>query len=128
MPRPWPKSKAFLASDLGRRMVDADVAAATLGEANIDKVMEGELAVPSTPKRDAIVDKLVRATHSAESTVQVFLSMGEAVAVGTAIGSGLDPSAVAERARKSSASRAARRWRRRCASPCADSSPIATAT
>jgi hypothetical protein len=101
------KAKAFLASDLGRRMVDADVAAATLGEANIDKVMDGELAVPSKPKRDAIVDKLVRATRSAESTVQVFLSMGEAVAVGTAIGSGLDPGAVAERARKSSeASRA----------------------
>ena len=85
----------------GRRMVAADVAAATLGEANIDKVMNGELAVPSTPKRDAIVDKLERATRSAESTVQVFLSMGQAVAVGTAIGSGLDPSAVAERARKS---------------------------
>jgi hypothetical protein len=101
------KAKAFLASDLGRRMVEADVAAAMLGEANIDKVMDGEITAPSTPKRDAIVDKLVRATRSTESTVQVFLSMGQAVAVGTAIGSGLDPSAVAERARKSSeASRA----------------------
>jgi hypothetical protein len=101
------KVRSFLASDLGRRMVAADVGAATLGEDNIDKVMDGRLAAPSTPKRDATVDKLVRASRSTESTVQVFLSMGQAVAVGTAIGSGLDPSVVAERARKSSeASRA----------------------
>jgi hypothetical protein len=33
--------------------------------------------------------------------VQIFLSMGEAVAVGTAVGSGLDSAAVAERAHKS---------------------------
>src|SRR5271168_1472029 len=64
------KSQAFLASDLGKRMVAADVAAATLGEANIDKVMSGELAAPSTPRRDVIVGKLERATHSTESTVQ----------------------------------------------------------
>jgi hypothetical protein len=95
------KSQAFLASDLGKRMVAADVAAATFGEANIDKVMNGELAAPSTPKRDIIVEKLEHATHSTESTVQVFLSMGQAVAVGTAIGSGLDPKDVAERAAKS---------------------------
>jgi hypothetical protein len=95
------KSQAFLTSDLGRRMVAADVAAAELGEANIDKIMSGELTAPSTPKRDLIVEKLERATHSAESTVQVFLSMGRAVAVGTAIGSGMDPVAVGERARKS---------------------------
>ena len=120
------KAQAFLASDLGRRMVAADVAAATLGEANIDKVMDGELAVPSTPKREAMVDKLERATHSAESTVQVFLSMGEAVAVGTAIGSGLDPGAVAERARKSGeAGRAEMEETMR--GPCADFSPIVTA-
>jgi hypothetical protein len=95
------KAQAFLASDLGQRMVAADVAAATLGEANIDKVMNGELAAPSTPKRDAIFEKLERATRSTESTVQVFLSMGQAVAVGTAIGSGLDQKSVAERAQKS---------------------------
>ncbi|MGO9514626.1 MAG: DUF2059 domain-containing protein [Steroidobacteraceae bacterium] len=95
------KAQDFLASDLGRRMVAADVAAATLGEANIDKIMNGELTAPSTPKRDVIVEKLERATRSSESTVQVFLSMGQAVAVGTAIGSGQDPTAVGERARKS---------------------------
>ena len=58
------KAQAFLASDLGRRMVAADVAAATLGEANIDKIMNGELTAPSTPKRDVIVEKLERATRS----------------------------------------------------------------
>jgi hypothetical protein len=95
------KSEAFLASDLGRRMVTADVALATLGETNIDKVMNGEITAASTPKRDALVDRLERATHSTESTVQIFLDMGKAVAVGTAIGSGMDPVAVEERARKS---------------------------
>jgi len=95
------KAQEFLAGDLGRRMVAADVAAAELGEANIDKIMSGELTAPSTPKRDALFSKIERATHSAESTVQIFLSMGEAVAVGTAIGSGMDPKGVAERALKS---------------------------
>jgi hypothetical protein len=95
------KSEAFLASDLGRRMVTADVALATLGETNIDKVMNGQISAASTPRRDALFDKLERATHSTESTVQIFLDMGKAVAVGTAIGSGMDPIAVEERARKS---------------------------
>jgi Uncharacterized protein conserved in bacteria (DUF2059) len=95
------KSQAFLTGDLGKRMVAADVAAATLGEDNIDKVMAGEITAPSTPKRDAIVDRIEHATRSTESTVQIFLSMGQAVAVGTAIGSGLDRVSVAERAKKS---------------------------
>jgi hypothetical protein len=95
------KIEAFLASDLGKRMVSADLAVAELGETNIDKVMSGEITAPSTPKRDALFDKLERATHSAESTVQIFLSMGQAVAVGTAIGSGMDPVPVGERAKKS---------------------------
>ncbi len=95
------KAQVFLASDLGRRMVSADVALAQLGEANIDKVMSGEISAPSTPQRDVIVDKLEHATHSTESTVDIFLSMGQAVAVGTAVGSGLDPAAVADRAHQS---------------------------
>ncbi len=95
------KTEAFLTSELGRRMVTADVALATLGEENIDKVMNGEITAPSTPKRDQIFDRLERATHSTESTVDIFLSMGQAVAVGTAVGSGLDSAAVAERAHKS---------------------------
>jgi hypothetical protein len=95
------KADAFLASDLGKRMVAADVALANFGEANIDKVMSGDIAAPSNAKRDAIFDKLERATHSTESTVQIFLSMGESVAVGTAVGSGIGIEGVAERARKS---------------------------
>src|SRR5271155_2614764 len=35
------KTQAFLSSDLGKRMVADDVASATLGQANIDKVMNG---------------------------------------------------------------------------------------
>lgn len=95
------KTEAFLASDLGKRMVAADLALASLGEENIDKVMNGKITAPSTPQRDQIFDQLERATHSTESTVDIFLSMGEAVAVGTAVGSGLDSAAVAERARQS---------------------------
>ena len=98
------KIQVFLASDLGKRMVAGDVEAATMGEANIDKVMNGQLTAPSTPKRDAIFGKLERATKSTESTVHIFLSMGEAVALGTAIGSGLDQKSVAERTQKSSES------------------------
>ncbi len=95
------KTDAFLTSDVGKRMVSADVALAQLGETNIDKVMNGEITAPSTAKRDQIFDKLERATHSTESTVDIFLSMGQAVAVGTAVGSGMDPAAVAQHAHQS---------------------------
>ena len=95
------KTETFLTGDLGRRMVSADIALANLGEANIDKVMNGELSAPSTPKRDLLIDKLERATHSTESTVQIFLGMGQSVAVGTAVGSGMDTAAVEERAHRS---------------------------
>jgi len=95
------KSKEFLASDLGRRMVAADVAAAQLGESNIEKIMNGEQPTPLSPRRTQLFERLERATHSAESTAQVYLSMGEAVSVGIAIGSGQDPAAVAQRALKS---------------------------
>ena len=95
------KVQAFLASDLGRRMVAADVAEAEAGEEISDKIISGEVAVPSTPKRDLLFEKLERATRSTESQVQIYLAMGEAVAIGTAIGSGQDPKGVAERARKS---------------------------
>ena len=80
------KTEAFLDSDLGRRMVAADLATATLEEPQIDKIMNGEIAAPSNPKRDALYDKLERVSRSTESTVQIFISMGQAVAVGTAVG------------------------------------------
>ena len=95
------KTEAFLLSDLGRRMVAADMATAVLEEAQIDKIMKGEIASPSTPQRDALFDKLELAARSTESTVQIFLSMGKAVAIGTAVGSGRDSAAVADSARKS---------------------------
>jgi hypothetical protein len=91
----------FLSSDLGKRMVAADVALANLDEAKIDKVMSGETAAPSTPQRDELFAKLEVASRSTESTVQIFISMGTAVALGTAIGSGMDQGPVEERARKS---------------------------
>jgi Uncharacterized protein conserved in bacteria (DUF2059) len=102
------KSEAFFLSDVGKRMVAADVAVATLEEAQIDKIMNGGLTAASTPARDALFDKIERAERSTESTVQIFLNMGSAVALGTAIGSGMDPGPVEDRARKSGeASRAA---------------------
>jgi hypothetical protein len=63
--------------------------------------MSGEISVPLTAKRAALVDRLEHATRSTESTVDIFLGMGQAVAIGTAIGSGLDQKSVAERAQKS---------------------------
>jgi hypothetical protein len=95
------KIEAFLESDLGRRMVAADVAMTSLEEPKIDKIMKGEISAPSTPQRDALMDKLEHASRSTESTVQIFLSMGQAVAIGTAVGAGRDGAAVAESARKS---------------------------
>ena len=95
------RAQAFLTSDVGKRVVSADLALASLSEADIDKVMSGQMTAPSTPKRDVIFDKLERATHSTESTVDIFLSMGQAVAVGTAVGSGMDSAAVAQRAHQS---------------------------
>jgi hypothetical protein len=95
------KASAFLSSDVGKRMVAADVAIANLDEDTIDKIMSGEITSPSTPQRDALFSKLEAASRTTESTVQIFLSMGTAVALGTAIGSGLDPGPVEERARKS---------------------------
>jgi hypothetical protein len=63
--------------------------------------MDGSLVAPSTAERDALMDKLERASQYTESTVQIFLTMGQAVATGTATGSGMDPIAVTERAHKS---------------------------
>ena len=95
------KTEAFLGSDLGRRMVAADLATATLDEPQIDKIMSGEITAPSNPKRDALYDKLERVSRSTESTVQIFISMGQAVAVGTAVGAGRETATVEQNARKS---------------------------
>jgi hypothetical protein len=95
------KADLFLLSDSGKRMVAADVGLASLNDADADKIMNGDLTVPSTSQRAALFEKLERAERSAESTVQILLTMGTAVALGTAIGSGMDPGPVEQRARKS---------------------------
>jgi hypothetical protein len=95
------KAEAFLETDVGKRMVAADVALASLSDAEADKVMNGDVSAPSTPQRDALFEKLELAERSAESTVQILVTMGTAVAAGTAVGSGLDPGPVEQRARKS---------------------------
>ncbi len=95
------KAEAFLETDTGKRMVVADVGLASLSDTDADKVMSGDISAPSTPQRDALFEKLERAERSAESTVQILLTMGTAVATGTAVGSGMDPGPVEHRARKS---------------------------
>jgi hypothetical protein len=95
------KAEAFMMSDAGKRMVAADLGLASLSDADADKVMNGGITTPSTPQRDALFEKLERAERSSESTVQILLTMGTAVAAGTAMGSGMDPVPVEERARKS---------------------------
>jgi hypothetical protein len=94
------KTLQFLSTDLGLRMVKADRAIATLDEATIDNILTGKAAAPADAKRAAAIDKLERASHSAESTVDVFVALGRAVAVGTAIGTGRDPSAIEAEVRK----------------------------
>jgi hypothetical protein len=95
------KTEAFLATDAGKRMVTADVDLASLSDADGDKIMNGDNAPASTAQRLVLIEKLERAERSSESTVQILLTMGTAVALGTAVGSGMDPGPVEERARKS---------------------------
>jgi hypothetical protein len=95
------KAEAFLATDAGKQMVAAELGLASLSDADTDKVMNGDITEPSTPQRHAIFEKLERAERSSESTVQILLTMGTAVAAGTAVGSGMDPGPVEQRARKS---------------------------
>ena len=95
------KAEAFLATDAGKRMVAADVGLASLSDEQADKVMNGDITAPATPQRTALFDKLERAERSSESTVLILLSMGTAVATGTAVGSGIDPGPVEQRTRKS---------------------------
>ncbi len=84
------KSLAFLESDTGKRMVAADVAVAKLDEATIDKITSGKLTAPSSPERDALIERLGQATQAATSAVQIYLGIGRAIAIGTALGSGAD--------------------------------------
>ena len=95
------KAEVFLASDAGKRWVAADLSLASLSDDETDKIMNGDIAAPSTAQRNVLFEKLERAERSSESTVQILLTMVTAVALGTAVGSGMDPGPVEERARKS---------------------------
>ncbi|MDP9008017.1 MAG: hypothetical protein M3N91_04805 [Pseudomonadota bacterium] len=95
------KAEVFLASDTGKRWVAADLALASLSDDETDKIMNGDITAPSTAQRNVLFEKLERAERSSESTIQILLTMGTAVALGTAVGSGMDPGPVEERARKS---------------------------
>jgi hypothetical protein len=95
------KAETFLATDAGKKWVAADLGLASLSDADAEKVMNGDTAAPTTPQRDVLFEKLERAERSSESTVQILVTMGTAVAAGTAVGSGMDPGPVEERARKS---------------------------
>jgi hypothetical protein len=95
------KAEAFLATDAGKQWVAAELGLASLSDSDADKVMNGDISTASTPQRHAIFEKLERAERTSESTVQVLLTMGTAVAAGTAVGSGMDPGPVEQRARKS---------------------------
>jgi hypothetical protein len=91
---------AFLRSNAGRRMVAADVALAELDAATLDMIASGELAAASNSNRDALFDKLVVATRSVDSAVQIYLTVARGLAIGTAIGSGMDPIAAEQRVNK----------------------------
>jgi hypothetical protein len=95
------KAEAFFMTDAGKRMVAADLGLASLSDVDADKVMNGDIAAPITAQRTVLIEKLERAERSAESTVQILVTMGTAVATGTAVGSGMDPVPVEQRARKS---------------------------
>lgn len=95
------KAEAFLATDAGKRWVAADLGLASLTDADAEKVMNGDIAAPTTPQRNLLVEKLERAERSSEATVLILVTMGTAVATGTAVGSGMDPGPVEQRARKS---------------------------
>jgi hypothetical protein len=88
---------AFLRGSPGRRMVAADAALAEFDAATLDMIASGELAVSSSRGRDALFDRIEAATRSVDSAVQIYLTVARGLAIGTAIGSGMDPLAAEQR-------------------------------
>jgi hypothetical protein len=80
----------FLSSRTGKRMVAADIALAQLGESTIDDIANGKLSAPSTPARAALFRRLEAASRASESAATVYLTIGRGLAVGKALGYGLD--------------------------------------
>ena len=81
---------AFLASPTGRRMVAADVALAKLDPAATDAVANGKVAAPTTPQRAALFQRIAAVTRATDSAAEVYMTMGRSLAVGKAMGYGLD--------------------------------------
>ena len=81
---------AFLASPTGQRMVAADVALAKLDPAATDAVANGKVAAPATPQRAALFQRIAAVTRATDSAAEVYMTMGRSLAVGKAMGYGLD--------------------------------------
>ena len=81
---------AFLASPTGQRMVAADVALAKLDPAATDAVANGKVAAPTTPQRAALFQRIAAVTRATDSAAEVYMTMGRSLAVGKAMGYGLD--------------------------------------
>jgi len=95
-------SLEFLRSGPGQRMVAADIALAETDEATLNKVSSGELAPPANRERELLLDKIEVATRSVDAAGEIYLTIARALAVGTAIGGGLDPIAADQRVNKNS--------------------------
>ena len=96
------ESLEFLQGGPGQRMVAADVALAETDEATLDKISSGELVVRTSRERDVLLDKIEAASRSVDAAVEVYLGIARALAIGTAIGSGLDPIAADQRVSRNS--------------------------
>jgi hypothetical protein len=84
------KTLAFLATPTGQRMVAADVALAKLDAAATDAIANGKLAAPTTPRRAALFQRIATVTRATDSAAEVYMTMGRSLAVGKAMGYGLD--------------------------------------
>src|SRR5271165_3495411 len=80
------KALEFLGGSLGRRLMAAQIALARLDQADTDRIMLGETAVPSTPQRDAIIVQIEQAAKTAETTAAIFMTMEQAVYDGSVLG------------------------------------------
>ena len=94
------KALEFLGGSLGRRLMAAQIALARLDQADTDRIMLGETAVPSTPQRDAMIVQIEQAAKTAETTAAIFMTMEQAVFDGSVLGTGNNLSPENERLRK----------------------------
>jgi hypothetical protein len=121
------KTEAFLGSDLGKRMVAADVAVSSLDQAEIDKVMNGEVSIATTPQRDASSTNWNMHPGPPNRRWRSFCPWAPPLpwARRSAPDKTLAP---CRNARKRPGKKAVRHWKKACASRCAATWPMATAT